>query len=179
MSRIKGMQALFKRHRQPGDIVFAWVFFAVAAFLFTQLGAQSPWMPEAKTFSQPAFWPTVSVGLMVVFGALHLLSSALSPRLTGRLSELGFWLRSAEYALWFMIYVFMVPWAGYLPTTMLFGAGLALRAGYRSKSMMVSVLLLSIVIVVIFKSILQVKIPGGELYQYLPGPWRSFMLTYL
>jgi len=179
MSRIKGMQELFKRHRRPGDIVFAWFFLAVAAFLFSQLATQSPWNPEARIFSQPAFWPTVSVVLMVVFAALHLISSALSQRLVGRLAELGFWLRSAEYALWFMAYVFMVPWAGYLPTTILFGVGLALRAGYRSKRMIISVVLLSIVIVVIFKSFLQVKIPGGEIYQYLPGTLRSFMLTYL
>ena len=33
-------------------------------------------------------------------------------------------------------------------------------------------------VVVIFKSFLQVKVPGGKLYEYLPGAMRSFMLTY-
>ena len=27
MSRVKTLQALFKRYRRPGDIVFAWLFF--------------------------------------------------------------------------------------------------------------------------------------------------------
>ena len=179
MSRIKGMRELFKRHRRPGDIVFAWMFVGLALFLVTQLSTQSPWNANAKVFSQPAFWPTVSVIGTAVFAALHLLSSALSPRLQGRLDELWFWCRSAEYAVWFMAYVFTVPWLGYLPATIVFGVALALRSGYRSRRVLLGVIVLSIAIVVVFKAFLQVKIPGGELYQHLPGAMRAFMLTYL
>ena len=34
------------------------------------------------------------------------------------------------------------------------------------------------IIVVIFKSFLQVMIPGGAIYEALPGGLRQFMLTY-
>ncbi|EPJ45233.1 MAG: hypothetical protein OFPI_37520 [Osedax symbiont Rs2] len=33
--------------------------------------------------------------------------------------------------------------------------------------------------VVIFKSLLEVKIPGGASYQYLPEGIRNFMIVYL
>jgi hypothetical protein len=179
MTRFKGLQELFKRYRRPGDIVFAWLFFAFAVFLLTQLGTQSPWKWGGKVFSQPAFWPTVSVFLMVIFAGLHLLSSALSPRLVGRWNEVWQWIRSLEYAGWFMAYVFVVPQLGYLFATILFGLLLAVRTGYRSIKTYLSVVVLSVVIVVVFKGFLQVKIPGGAIYEYLPTALRSFMLTYL
>ena len=179
MTRFKGLQELFKRYRRPGDIVFAWLFFAFAVFLLTQLGTQSPWKWGSKVFSQPAFWPTVSVFLMVIFAGLHLLSSALSPRLVGRWNEVWQWIRSLEYAGWFMAYVFVVPQLGYLFATILFGLLLAVRTGYRSIKTYLSVVVLSVVIVVVFKGFLQVKIPGGAIFEYLPTALRSFMLTYL
>ncbi|MDG1472464.1 MAG: tripartite tricarboxylate transporter TctB family protein [Ascidiaceihabitans sp.] len=178
MTRFKGLQELFKRYRRPGDIVFAWMFFALAVFLFTQLGTQSPWKWGGKVFSQPAFWPTSSVILMVFFGGLHLLSSALSPRLVGRWEEVWQWVKSLEYAGWFMAYVFVVPQLGYLLSTIVFGLLLAARAGYRSVRMYLSIVALSITIVVVFKGFLQVRIPGGAIYEYLPTTLRSFMLTY-
>ena len=179
MTRYKGLQELFKRYRRPGDVVFAWVFLIGSVFLFTQLGTQAPWKAKAPTFSQPAFWPTVAVSLMVVFAAFHLLSSFLSNRLEGRWTEVWAWARSLEYAGWFMAYVFLVPKLGYLPMTMVFAVLLGLRAGYRSPKVLGILILLSAVIVVVFKGFLQVRIPGGLIYEYLPTAMRSFFLTYL
>ncbi len=179
MTRYKGLQELFKRYRRPGDIVFAWGFLLLSVFLVTQLDTQAPWNPKAKTFSQPAFWPTVAVWAMVVFAAFHLLSSFLSTRLEGRWQEVWAWARSVEYAGWFMAYVFLVPWLGYLPMTVLFAVLLGLRAGYRSAATLGALVCLGIAIVVIFKGFLQVKIPGAAVYEYLPTALRSFFLTYL
>ena len=179
MSRYKGLQELFKRYRRPGDIVFAWAFLALSLFLLTQLESQAPWNPKAKTFSQPAFWPTVAVYAMTGFSALHLLSSFLSVRLEGRWTEVWAWVRSFEYAGWFMAYVFLVPLLGYLPTTMIFAVILGIRAGYRSPQTLAPLLMAAVVIVVVFKVFLQVKIPGAVLYEFLPAPMRSFFLTYL
>lgn len=179
MIRFKSLQELFKRYRRPGDIVFAWVFLIFSLFLVSQLNTQAPWNPKAKIFSQPAFWPTVAVLSMSAFAAFHLLSSFLSPRLKGRWVEIWAWVRSLEYAGWFMIYVFVVPVVGYLPTTMVFAVFLGLRAGYRSIHTLGSLVVLGAVIVVVFKGVLQVKIPGGAIYEYLPGALRSFFLTYL
>ena len=178
MTRLKGLQELFKRYRRPGDIVFAWAFLAFSLFLLSQLGTQAPWKSGGKTFTQPAFWPTVSVALMVFFSALHLLSSFLSPRLSGRWREVWDWVRSVEYAGWFMAYVFVVPLLGYLLTTIIFAILLAIRAGYRQLRVLGAMAVMGVVIVVVFKSFLQVKIPGGAIYEALPTALRSFMLTY-
>jgi hypothetical protein len=179
MTRIKNLQELFKRYRRPGDIVFAWAFLILSVFLLSQLGTQAPWKSGGKTFSQPAFWPTVAVIAMTFFASLHLLSSFLSPRLVGRWAEIWAWVRSLEYAGWFMAYVYLVPQLGYLPMTMAFALLLGLRAGYRSLKVLGSLVLLGIVIVIVFKGFLQVKIPGGAIYEYLPNALRSFFLTYL
>ena len=178
MTRLKGLQELFKRYRRPGDIVFAWVFLAFALFLLSQLGTQAPWKSAGKTFTQPAFWPSLFIVLMVFFAALHLLSSALSPRILGRWHEVWEWVRSVEYAGWFMAYVFVVPQLGYLLTTIIFAILLAIRAGYRQMRVFAGMALMAVVIVVVFKSFLQVKIPGGAIYEMLPTALRSFMLTY-
>lgn len=178
MARRKGLQELFKRYRRPGDLVFAWIFLLFALFLLSQLGTQAPWKPGGKTFSQPAFWPSVALWSMAGFALLHLVSSALSPRLAGRWREVGHWVRSLEYVGWFLAYVFVVPRLGYLPTTVLFALLLGLRAGYRSGRSFAALAAMAVAIVVIFKSLLQVRIPGGAIYEMLPPGLRSTMLTY-
>ena len=179
MTRYKGLQELFRRYRRPGDIVFAWAFLILSVFLVTQLDGQAPWNPKARVFSQPAFWPTVAVWAMALFAVLHLLSSLLSRRLAGRWTEVWAWVRSVEYAGWFMAYVFLVPQLGYLPVTMACAVLLGLRAGYRSVKSLGALIVLSVMIVVIFKGVLQVKIPGAAVYEHLPTALRSFFLTYL
>jgi len=166
MSRVKTLQELFKRYRRPGDIVFAWAFLILSLFLVSQLDSQAPWKP------------TVAVYAMSLFAAFHLLSSFLSERLEGRWIEIWNWVKSVEYAGWFMAYVSLVPKLGYLPMTMVFAVLLGLRAGYRSLKVLGFLLLLAVIIVVVFKGFLQVKIPGAAIYEYLPTAMRSFFLTY-
>ena len=179
MARLQTLQELFKRYRRPGDVVFACAFLVFAVFLLSQIRTQAPWLAGTKTFAQPAFWSLISLALMSFFAALHFLSSILSPRIPGRWQEVWQWVRSFEYVIWFMIYVFAVPWVGYLPTTIVFAVLLGVRAGYRSIHAIGSLVLLAVAIVVVFKAFLQVKIPGGALYHHLPDGLRAFMLTYL
>jgi len=178
MARIKTLQELFQRHRRPGDLVFAVFFLALSLFLLANLGEQTQWARRTKLFAQPAFWPAVSLIGMTVFAALHWASSALSPRIPGRWREVGFWLRSIEYAVWFMAYVALVPRLGYLPSTLLFTVALAWRSGARSRSAIGGAVVAAFVIVLVFKTFLQVKVSGGQLYELLPGGMRAFMLTY-
>lgn len=178
MIRAKTLQDLFKRYRRPGDLIFSILFLAFSFFLAFNLSSQTTWNSSGKLFAEPAFWPYVSVGVMCGFGALHMISGLMSTALPGRWREVGFWLRSLEYASWFMAYVFIVPILGYLPATVLFAFVLALRLGYRSTKVLVSSAVFGVAVVVIFKSFLQVKVPGGAVYEYLPAAIRSFMLTY-
>jgi hypothetical protein len=179
MSRLKTLQELFKRYRRPGDIVFAWALFVLAVALASQINTQSPWNGTRNMFSQPAFWPTVSLLLMVVFTGLHLLSSALSPRILGRWAEVAQWLRAVEFAGWFLLYVYVVPYLGYLPTTVLAALLLGVRMGYRSVRSLGVLVAMGTVIVVTFRGFLQVRVPAGEVYQYLPDTVRIFFMTYL
>ena len=115
---------------------------------------------------------------MVLFAALHWLSSALSPRIEGCWREVGFWLRSLEYAPWFMAYVLAVPHLGYLPSTVIFTVLLAGRVGSHSWKAIGGAAVTGCVIVLAFKTFLQVKVPGGQPYEVLPDGLRAFMLTY-
>ena len=169
-------QHLFQRERRRGDLVFAIVFMAFSIFLLSQIGNETAWVKSSKWFKQPALWSAISLGLMVFFAVLHFLGSIMSARIVGRLQEVGFWLRSLEYAAWFLIYVWVVPIVGYLPTTLVFLPLLALRLGYRSKRMLLIAMAIGFAIVLLFKTFLAVKIPGGELYEHLPKSVRSFML---
>ncbi len=178
MARITTLQALFKRYRRPGDIVFATVFFAVSLALLAQIGTQTAMKPGARLAAQPWFWPALSLGGMTVFAGLHLMGSALSERIPGRWREVGVWVASLEYAVWFVGYALLVPRLGYLPMTILFAVGLTLRSGYRSGAALGSAVGAALAIVLVFKTFLHVKIPSGQIYEHLPDGIRQIMLTY-
>ena len=175
----KTLQDLFKRYRRPGDIVFAVIFLAFALFLLSQLGDQTKVVKRTKWFGQPYLWPMISIWAMVVFGFLHWLSSALSPRIPGRWKEVVFWIRSVEYVLYFLIYVLVVPIVGYLPATVLFSVFLVLRTGFRNPKMIAYAVAFAVCVAIVFRAFLQVKIPAGAVYEYLPDTFRAFALTYL
>ena len=179
MSRVKTLQALFKRYRRPGDIVFAWVLLIFSVAMLSQLWDQTVWRNGNALFAQPRFWPGVSLAGMAIFSAFHLLGSALSERIEGRWSEVWLWISSLEYAGWFIVYALVVPTMGYLPTTVVFAVALALRTGYRSERALLAAAASAIIIVVLFKSLLQVRLPAGAVYQYLPDGIRQFFLIYL
>lgn len=178
MLRFKTLQDMFKRYRRPGDLVFATAFLIFSLALLSQMGEQTVWKKGTKLFAQPPFWPAVSLISMSIFAAFHWLGSAVSPRIEGRWAEVWFWVRALEYVAWFLGYVALVPLIGYLLATVLFAMLLAFRLGYRSAGWMGISAGAAIAIVLIFKTFLQVKVPGGLIYEYLPTALRSFMLTY-
>ena len=109
MIKAKTLQDLSKRYRRPGDLVFACLFMAFSLFLLFTIDGQVTWHKGTRFLAQPAAVPWLAVLCMTGFGALHLLSSLLSPKIDGRLAEVGFWLRAFEFVAWFMVYVFVVP----------------------------------------------------------------------
>jgi hypothetical protein len=182
-----------------GQLLFALMFIVLAVFLLSQLGEQTKFSSKGKLFAQPAFWPAVGVIGMVFFGALHLVARLLdirkkgvatapttSPGTTdktaGNIFSVEFregarWLLAFEYLGWFMVYVYVTPKIGYLLSTIIFLVLLTWRSGYRSKRMLLIAAAVGFAIVLVFKSFLGVKIPGGAVYEALPDAIRSFMIV--
>lgn len=162
-----------------GQALFAIVFVVAAALLLSQLGNQTKWAKGTAFFAQPRFWPAVSVIGMVIFGGLHLWK--LPRRGFARVDFIEWrrWLFAIEYVLWFLAYVILVPIFGYLPMTLVLMLSLSWRLGYRSHFMLSVATVFAVAVVLVFKAFLQVKIPGGMIYEYLPGALRSFFILNL
>lgn len=165
--------------RRPGDLMFAAVMLVLAVVLLSQLGSETKFSARGKLFSQPAFWPGVGVIGMCTFGLFWVISLARQGGSSGGLIEANVWVRSLEYLGWFMVYVFAVPYAGYLLSTLIFCTALAWRAGYRSGPTLGLAALTGLGVVLVFKTMLSVKIPGGVIYEYLPGTLRTFAIVNL
>jgi hypothetical protein len=163
---------------QSGQLIFAVAFLVFALFLASQLRVEVQWFPKTKMFAQPAFWPTLSILGMVVFGLFHVRSNFRRDDWRREWAEVSIWARSLEFVVWFMVYVHMVPVIGYLLSSLIFAPLLAYRMGYRSRFMLGAAMVTALSVVVVFKSLLSVKIPGGMIYEHLPGGLRTFMILY-
>lgn len=173
--------------RQPAGKHSSTFFIAVCLFaaliLLLQLGAETKYSANGKLFAQPRFWPAVGVVGMVFFGITHLalaFYNRVKPTIHpgGAFSELLTWAKAVEYLVWFLLYVHLVPVIGYLPATIIFTVLLAARQGYRSKNQLLTAAATGIVIVLVFKTGLSVKIPGGAIYEYLPQTLRNIAIIY-
>lgn len=183
MSSERSSQGLPGAERQTGDTTFNIVCLLGSLFLFSQMWSQTVWTDGQKFAAQPGFWPRLSVFGMVLFSSWNLHGSHRDQKAEERLVALGeevrLWLSSLEYALWFMAYVFATPVIGYLAATIVFAVALTLRAGYRTWPMLAWAAIAAVAIVILFKSFLQVKIPGGAIYEVLPDGLRSFFILYM
>ncbi|MFP7674587.1 tripartite tricarboxylate transporter TctB family protein [Marivita sp. S0852] len=170
---------MFRRDRQRGDFVFAVAMLVFSLFLLVSFPSQTTPAEFTAWSAQPTLWPGIAVVGMVVFSALNLLGSVMSPRIPGRLKELRVWLGFAEFAGWFILYVLLVPILGYLPMSILMAVALVWRSGYRSKRMMLVAVLMGVGTVLLFKTGLRVNVPGGALYELFPAGIRNFFIVYL
>lgn len=165
--------------------------FAACALLFAcallaQAGRQLRWLASVDLHKQPGFWSLLALAGMTVFALLLLCNNRAALSSAARAAErsntvannaAGLWgyLGALEYAFYFLVYVFAVPRIGYLPATLLGFALLTWRAGYRDGEMFAYSQIAGLAIVLVFKTGLQVKIPGGALYTLLPDALRNFM----
>jgi hypothetical protein len=179
MKQLLNFLAMFRRERRPGDLVFATGFFLTAVAAMLVLPEQAKFLPGRALMTQPGFWPTVGVCMMVVFGAAHLLLTFNAPRLPGRLQEVLVWGRSLEFVAWFVVYVLLVPVIGYFPSTLILALLLGYRLGYRSPRALLAAAVFAISVVLVFRAGLGVRIPAGEIYQYLPPAIRNFAVMNL
>jgi len=165
-------------HRR-GQLLFALIFVLFSGFLLISYPAQTTWAEKTRLFAQPGFWPAVGVGGMFGFGLLHALQLKRKRFVRTDWDEGKRWLQVFEFAAWFLVYVFAVPVIGYVFGSLIFLPALIWRMGYRSRRMLWTAAALALAIVLLFKGFLDVKIPGGALYDYFPGAMRSFFILRL
>ena len=140
------------------------------------------WKKGASFHLQPGFWSIIALSGMAMFALVQL---AQPPWKFSKPAYFDWWLwlrtwfGPIEFVAYFLIYVYLVPWLGYLPSTLLVFPLLVLRAGYRGRKYLFLSWLVGLVIVILFKSLLQVKIPGGELYSLFPDAIRNFLILRL
>ena len=93
--------------------------------------------------------------------------------------EVTKYFEALEYVAYFILYTLLVPILGYLLSTLILGTYLTWRLGYRSRVWMIRGFISSLIIVIVFRSFLQIKTPVSIwLYDQLPSALRGFMLTY-
>ena len=162
-----------------GQVIFAVLFAVCAALLLSRIGTQTQWVADTRLSAQPRFWPAVGLVGMALLGGLHFYLMPWHRATRDDWREARRWLRVLEFAAWFMAYVLLVPILGYLPMSLIFVPLLALRMGYRGPRMMAISAGFALAVVVLFKVILAVRIPGGAVYEYLPDALRSvFILNF-
>ena len=173
--------------RKPGDTVFAIFSFAVGVFLLSQIGSQTKWVSGVSLLLQPRLWPGICLGGFLLFSIGYLIQSLRDvgrdkdATLNDRIwqpQELFNWLQTLEYTAYFLIYVSLVPKLGYLFSTLLFCFLMTLRAGYRKIKFLIWAVFGGFLIVIVFKTILRIKMPGGELYSLFPDRISNFLSLY-
>ena len=181
---------LFEFRRGRGDFVFSAVALVVALLLLWQFAAESGWnqrdLPQhrvGKILKQPWVGPLMCMSIIVPAALLNLHASWRARRRDARLRlpdrtayELGQWARSFEFIAYFIAYTWIIGILGYLVSTVLFGLFLTFRLGYRSRRWVAISLASGFAVVVVFRTLLQIKTPVNIwLYNLLPPPFDAFM----
>ncbi len=166
--------------RGTGQVIFVLGALALSLLLLSQITTQTVWIENSKSVpAQPRFWPAVALSLMVAGFGLHLMRMQRRRPRPLDWAEARRWVEPLEYVGWFMGYVFAVPVVGFLPMSVIFACGLTYRLGYRGRFYLPLAAVFALVVVVIFKGLLGVRIPGAAIYDLLPGAIRNFFILYL
>ena len=163
-----------------GSLVFFFLCFSL--LLLALLPSQTRWINGISFVKQPAFWSLVSIGMMLSFSIISLCIQKKNIVQIGKdfvhclLQQKS--LLVIENCGYYFLYVWLVPLIGYLPSSILFMVLLTWRYGFRDKTMLLGSVLTAIVIVVLFKSMMRLHIPAGQIYAYLPDAMRDFFIFY-
>ncbi len=168
-----------------GEKAFAILMAMLSAFLLYSIPHETQWFGGMAVSKQPRFWPAMCIiGLSLFafgYGFSVWLKAAARDQLDStdthaEMGEMQHWLRPIEFVVYFLVYVMAVPWLGYLLATLAYFLLMTLRMGYRKKSMLWVSLATGLLIVLVFKTLLQVKISSGAWYDLLPDSWATFMI---
>ena len=174
---------LFGRDQNSGEIVFAGFLLFIALLLLALIAQQTTYIKGMSFVSQPRFWPGLCLIGFALCAAIHFYNVYKSfdfvANKQATITELRHWVSPLEYAIYFMAYVYLTQWLGYLFSTLLFSLFLVRRCGYSGRRWSLSAAGFALIVVLFFKNFLQIKIPGGVLYEWFPAGLRNFMILYL
>lgn len=169
---------VFPEARKPGELFYSLVFLATAVALLSMIFWQTSVLPGKGLSAQPRTWPFISLAGMTIFAFANLVATSRTPRTPGRWREVVVWVRSLEFVGWYLLYVAAIPAIGYLVSTLAFCLFMTWRAGYRSRLAFGAAAAFALFVVLLFKSLFNVKIPGGAVYELLPDTLRYIMIRY-
>ena len=187
------VENLFAFKRGRGDLVFSVIMLGVVLLLLLYFGSESGWeqrkLPQkrfGKILKQAWVGPLLCMAILLPAAIVNLWQSVkkrrrdIRQRVPNRIRyELMMWVKSFEFIAYFLIYTFTISYLGYLLSTLLFAVLLTYRLGYRSRRWMAISLASAFAIVVLFRTILQIKTPINIwLYNQLPAGLETFMKVY-
>jgi hypothetical protein len=168
-----------------GEKAFAVLMAALSAFLLYSIPDETQWFGGMAVSKQPRLWPAMCIIGLSLFAFSYGLSVWLKAasldhsdqhNISAEVGEMTRWLRPVEFVVYFLTYVMAVPWLGYLLATLAYFLLMTWRMGYRKRSMLWISAATGLLIVLVFKTLLQVKITSGAWYDLLPDSWATFMI---
>lgn len=187
------VENLFEFRRITGDLTLSLVFLLFVIFLFLNFNTESGWdtrnLPQkrvGKILKQQWVGPLLCMVILIPATFINLYESFKALKKSQRLKipnkiqyEISQWIRSIEFIVYFLIYTFAIEIFGYLISTIIFANFLTFRLGYRTKKWILKSTICSFIVVIIFRSILQIKTPVNIwLYKYFPENIEVFMKIY-
>lgn len=164
---------------------FSLLAFLAPVVLASQILTQTRWFDGVNVTLQPRFWPALILALWTIFAGVQAaicLKQSVAAGTVGRdllpVGEFIDWVRPIEFAFYFVVYALLVPWLGYLLSTLVVMVLLGVRVGYRSAAHLFSLAGIALLIVLIFKTGLQVRMPSGQLYELFPPALRNFLIQH-
>ncbi len=168
-----------------GEKAFAILMAMLSSFLLYSIPQETQWFSGMAVSKQPRFWPAMCIIGLSLFAFSYGFSvwrkaAAMTNNNddinTTELGEMKHWLGPIEFVGYFLLYVVSVPWLGYLLATLVYFLLMTWRMGYRKQSMFWISAATGLLIVLVFKTLLQVKITSGAWYELLPDGWATFMI---
>ena len=187
------VENLFEFKRVTGDLTLSIIFLIFVSFLLISFNTESGWDGRelsqkrvGKILKQQWVGPLICMVILVPAAIYNLYQSTIQLNINKRLRmprrikyELFQWLKSLEFIVYFLIYTNIITIFGYLISTVIFAIFLTTRLGYRSLKWILRSTIAAFIIVIIFRSILQIKTPVNIwLYKYLPQNFEVFMKIY-
>ncbi len=187
------IENLFEFKRTKGDLALSIIFLLVVMFLLIHFNLESGWYDRdldhkrfGKILKQQWVGPLICMCILFPSACINFYQSCKSSINKKKLRiknltiyEILEWIKSLEFIFYFLAYTFLISFLGYLFSTLVFAVFLTYRLGYRTFKWICISLFSAFCIVLIFRTILQIKTPINIwLYDKFPETLEIFMKIY-